>query len=148
MWLDATVLCTNGKLPKSIINSDLFVYQTQKPGADGHATLMSSWYMWAKKYNHILSATQQLVYSYWKRYNYMMDYFLLHQFMTIVMQEFPKEAKRIPPYTNENPHILLLHFFDKYDEDLWNDWKWQTCFHKLSYKLDKNDMEKKEHFMM
>jgi hypothetical protein len=143
LWLDATVLCTNGNVPKSILQSDLFVYQTQKPGADGKATLMSSWCMWAWKGNHILKATQSLLYSYWKRYNFMMDYFLLHQFMTIVMKEFPEEARHIPPYTNENPHLLLLHFFDRYDEHLWNDWKHQSFFHKLSYKLNKKkDMGK------
>ena len=146
LWLDATVLCTNGNVPKSILQSDLFVYQTQKPGADGKATLMSSWCMWAKPNNFILKATQELLSAYWKRYNYMIDYFLLHQFMTIVMKDFPEETKRIPPYTNENPHLLLLHFFDKYDECLWQDWIRQSCFHKLSYKLNKKDMERKGTF--
>lgn len=139
LWLDATVLCTDGNIPNVILQSDLFVYQTQKPGADGHATLMSSWCMWAKPNNFILKATQELLSAYWKRYNYMIDYFLLHQFMTIVMKDFPEETKRILPYTNENPHILLLHFFDRYDERLWQDWKKQTCFHKLSYKLNKKE---------
>lgn len=142
LWLDATVLCSDGNIPDIILKSDLFVYQTQKPGADGHATLMSSWCIWSKPNDFILKATQNLLYAYWKRYNYMTDYFLLHQFMTIVMKEFPKKAKRIPPYTNENPHILLLHFFDNYNERLWEDWKRQSFFHKLSYKLDKKDMEK------
>lgn len=142
LWLDATVLCTDGNIPNVILQSDLFVYQTQKPGADGHATLMSSWCMWAKPNNFILKATQELLSAYWKRYNYMIDYFLLHQFMTIVMKDFPEETKRIPPYTNENPHLLLLHFFDNYEERLWQDWKRQSCLHKLSYKLEKKDMEK------
>lgn len=62
------------------------------------------------------------------------------------MQEFRENAHRIPPYTNENPHIILLHFFAKYDKNLWNDWKQQTCFHKLSYKLDKKEMEKEGTF--
>lgn len=142
LWLDATVLCTNGDIPHVIIQSSLFVYQTQKPGADGHASLLSSWCMWAKRENHILKATQSLLYTYWRRYNFMTDYFLLHQFMTIVMQEFPEEAKLIPPYTNENPHILLLHLFDKFDKELWADWKIQACFHKLSYKLSEENMKK------
>ena len=131
LWLDATVLCTDGNIPNVILQSDLFVYQTQKPGADGHATLMSSWCMWAKPNNFILKATQELLSAYWKRYNYMIDYFLL-----------PEEANSIPPYTNENPHLLLLHFFDNYEERLWQDWKRQSCLHKLSYKLEKKDMEK------
>lgn len=33
-------------------------------------------------------------------------------------------------------------YYDNYDERLWQDWKRQSCFHKLSYKLDKKDMGK------
>jgi len=65
--------------------------------------------------------------------------------MTIVMKDFPEETKRIPPY-NENPHLLLLHFFDKYDECQWQDWKRQSYFHKLSYKLEKKNMEERGTF--
>lgn len=143
LWLDATVLCTSSNIPKVILDSDLFVYQTLKPGANGHIILMSSWCMWAKSNNKILTLTRRLLYAYWERYNYMMDYFLLHQFFTLACHYLPEEARKIPPYTNESPHILLLHFFEPYRENLWEDWRLQTCFHKLSYKLptDKQNME-------
>ena len=52
----------------------------------------------------------------------------------------------IPPFCNTVPHILLLHFFDKYDEDLFEDLKNMTCFHKLSYKFTEEDMDKKGTF--
>ncbi|MDB0823779.1 hypothetical protein PL531_18340 [Phocaeicola vulgatus] len=42
--------------------------------------------------------------------------------------------------------MLLLHFFDKYDEDLFEDLKNMTCFHKLSYKFTEEDMDKKGTF--
>lgn len=137
LWLDATVLCTSGDIPKSILKSDLFVYRAQKPGADGRATTMSSWMMWAKTNNRILMATQAMLYAYWKRNNELSEYFLLHHFMTIAMDFYKEDASKIPPFCNSVPHILLLHLFDKYDEKYWNDLKQMTCFHKLSYKLDK-----------
>ena len=136
LWLDATVLCTSGDIPKSILNSDLFVYQALKPGADGHATIMSSWCMYAKTNNKILIATRELLYDYWKKNKKMDDYFLLHQFFTIACNQYPEEAKKIPPFCNSVPHILLLHLYDEYDEQYWEDLKRMTCFHKLSYKLD------------
>lgn len=142
LWLDATVLCTSGDIPKSIISSDLFVYQMQKPGADGHATIMSSWCMYARTNNKILMATRELLYEYWKKNTKMDDYFLLHQFFTIACEYYPEEAKRIPPFCSSIPHILLLHLFEQYDKQYWSDLKRMTCFHKLSYKLDKEDMEK------
>ncbi len=139
LWLDATVLCTSSNIPKSILESDLFVYQAQKPGADGRAVVMSSWCMYAKTNNKILMATRNLLYKYWEKNTKMDDYFLLHQFFSIVCNYYPDEAMKIPPFCNSTPHILLLHLFDEYDKNYWSDLKNMTCFHKLSYKLDLNN---------
>lgn len=139
LWLDATVLCTSSNIPKSILESDLFVYQAQKPGADGRAVVMSSWCMYAKTNNKILMATRNLLYKYWEKNTKMDDYFLLHQFFSIVCNYYPDEARKIPPFCNSTPHILLLHLFDEYDKNYWSDLKNMTCFHKLSYKLDLNN---------
>lgn len=141
LWLDATVLCTNSDIPQSILNSDLFVYQAQKPGADGHAVIMSSWCMFARTNNIILIATRELLYNYWKKNTKMDDYFLLHQFFTIACNYYPEEARKIPPFSNSIPHILLLHLFERYDNQYWEDLKRMTCFHKLSYKLDAEKMK-------
>lgn len=138
LWLDATVLCTSNNIPPSVLNSDLFVYQAQKPGADGRAIIMSSWCMYAKTNNIVLMATRDLLYNYWQKNTKMVDYFLLHQFFSIVCAHFPEEAIKIPPFTNSTPHILLLHLFDRFDEQYWSDLKQMTCFHKLSYKFDNN----------
>lgn len=146
LWLDSTVMCTSSCIPKIISDADLFVYQTQKPGADGHATVMSNWLIKSKTNNKLLITTRNLLYKYWKRNKYITDYFIFHQFFTIACQRYQEECKKIPPYTNENPHILLLHLFDKYNDNLWEDWKKQTCFHKLSYKFNNNDTEKEGTF--
>lgn len=143
LWLDATVFCSGGNIPDSIVNSDLFVFRSLKPGADGRATVLSSWLMYAKTNNKILRATRELLYAYWERNTYMVDYFLIHQFFSIAAKRYKEEAKRIPPFCNSVPHILLLHLFDEYDEQYWNDLKRMTCFHKLSYKLDSEDVELK-----
>lgn len=141
LWLDATVLCTGGNIPTSITDSELFLYQTLKPGADGHATTMSSWCMYAKTNNKLLIATRELLYEYWKKQTMLMDYFLIHQFFSIACERYPEEAQKMPPYCNSIPHILLLHLFNEYDAQYWNDLKKMTCFHKLTYKLNKEDME-------
>ena len=146
LWLDATVLCTDGNIPKVILESDLFVYQTQKPGANGHATVMSSWCIWARPRNRILCTTRSLLYAYWQKHDRLLDYFLLHHFFTLACEYHADEADRIPPYTNETPHLLLLHFFNTYQERLWEDWRRQSCFHKLSYKLPQADTIRKGTF--
>lgn len=138
LWLDATVLCT-GKAPEYFFDSDLFFFQTLKPGRDGHASYISSWLIEAKTNNKILMATRALCYEYWKENNAMWDYFLLHDFMSIVLERYEDEWKKVVPRDNATPHILLLRLFDQYDEKTWNAVKSQTQFHKLTYKIQQKN---------
>lgn len=135
MWLDATVLCT-GKAPDYFFNSDLFFFQSLKPGRDGHANYISSWLIEAKTNNRILLAARELCYEYWKTNDMMWDYFLLHDFMSIVLERYEDDWKKIIPRDNATPHILLLRLFDEFDADVWLAVRQQTPFHKLSYKID------------
>lgn len=146
LWLDSTVYCSGNNISQSILNSDLFVFQSLKPGADGHVTQMSNWLIWAKTNNHILIETQRLLYEYWRNYDFLVDYFIFHQFFSIVCRAFPEEAEKIPQFCNSTPHILLLNFFKPYNEIMFNDLCIQTCFHKLSYKFNEVDVSKKETF--
>ncbi len=140
-WIDATVLCTRNEnsIPDYFFNSELFFYQCLKPGRDGHATYMSSWYISARSHNRVLETTKYLCYEYWKENDNLIDYFLLHDFMSIVIDSLP-ENKNIIPRDNATPHELLLRLFDKYNCDVWKAILNQTPFHKLSYKLDDENM--------
>ncbi len=140
MWVDATVFCSDSNIPDYYFNSDLFMYQCLKPGRDGHSHLMSSWLISAKTNNKILMATRKLCYEYWKTHNYLIDYYLLHDFMSIVFEFYPYNWKAIIPRDNATPHELLLRLFDNYNDHLWQAMKEQTPFHKLTYKF--SDEEK------
>ena len=59
--------------------------------------------------------TRYLCYEYWKKNTKMMDYFLLHDFMSIALEHNPDEWNKVIPRDNATPHILLLHLFDKYE---------------------------------
>lgn len=136
-WIDSTVLCTRDieEIPKYYFDSDLFFYQTLKPGRDGQATVLSSWFMSAATNNKILMATRYLCYEYWKKNNDMVDYFLLHDFFQIVLEYYEEDWHAVVPVSNSAPHILLLRLFDKYDSVLLENIMEQTPFHKLSYKF-------------
>ncbi len=134
MWLDATVFCSGGKIAPYFLNSELFFYQCLKPGRDGHSTYISSWLMCAKTNNKILLATRELCYAYWQEHDSMVDYFLLHDFISIVLDYYKDDWRRVVPRDNAAPHILLLRLFEQYDENMWMAIKEQTPFHKLSYK--------------
>ena len=142
MWVDATVLCTSRSknIPKYYFDSELFFYQCLKPGRDGHCNYISSWLISAKTNNKILMATRYLCYQYWKENNTMWDYFLLHDFMSIVLEYYPDEWKMVIPKDNATPHILLLRLFDNYDEKMYKTIIEQSPFHKLSYKFSEEQM--------
>lgn len=143
LWIDATVLCTDNNIPKYITDSDLFMYQVLKPGRDGHSITMSSWLISARSNNPVLVATRDMIYEYWKKYDYLMDYGLLHIFMSIALDELSEEKNKIPKFPNSIPHILLLDMFDAYDEERYNYIKSLTPFHKLTDKRP-IDLLKKE----
>lgn len=134
-WIDATVFCT-GRAEDYFFNSDLFFYQNLKPGRDGDCQYISSWFLSAKTNNKILMATRELCYEYWKKNNSMWDYFLLHDFVSIVLDRYEEDWKKVVPRDNATPHILLLRLFDQYDKEMWNSIKQQTSFHKLTYKYE------------
>lgn len=137
LWLDATVFCT-GEVPDYFYNSDLFFFQSLKPGRDGHANYISSWLIAAKTNNKILMATRELCYEYWKNNNSMWDYFLLHIFISIVLDKYKEDWEKIIPRDNATPHILLLRLFEQYDKKKWEIIKKQTSFHKLTYKFNED----------
>ncbi len=146
MWVDATVLCTSGDLPWYYSESELFLYQSLKPGRDGHSHITSSWLMCAKTNNKVLMAAKHLCYKYWETHEFMADYFLLHDFLAIALEFYPDEWKKIVPRDNATPHILLLRLFEPYDERMWQAIREQTPFHKLSYKFDPSAAEKPNTF--
>ena len=143
MWVDATVFCTShrAQIPDYFFDSDLFLYQTLKPGRDGQAQIISSWLISAKTNNKILMMTRYLCYEYWKKNTEMVDYFLFHDFLTISLEQNEDEWKKIIPRDNSTPHNLLLRMFDPYDEKMWNAIKEQTPFHKLTYKFSKEETD-------
>lgn len=142
LWLDATVFCSD-EIPEFIWNSNLFFYQNLKPGKDGHSKFISSWLIHSTSNNKILIETRELCYEYWKHNNYLIDYFLLHDFLSIVLEQNAKEWHSVIPFDNSTPHILLLNFFEKYSFEAWNVIKSQTPIHKLTYKLDQREVNKK-----
>lgn len=147
-WIDATVLCTQSEenIPSYFFDSDLFFFQCLKPGRDAHSNYMSSWYINAKSHNKILEATKCLCYEYWRTNDQLIDYFLLHDFMSIVLDYYPEEWNEIIPRDNATPHELLLRLFDPYNEKMWNAIKAQTPFHKMTYKFVKEETNKKGTF--
>lgn len=139
-WIDATVLCT-GNVPGYMLDSDLFVFQNLKPGLDGDAIAISSWFMTGATNHPILLLTKHLLYTYWQKHKNMVDYFLIHDFFQLAIETYPRLWEQVIPFSNATPHILLLRIFENYDPALWSAVTAQTPIHKLSYKFPQEQLQ-------
>lgn len=140
-WIDATVLCT-GNIPDYMLEDEFFLFQKIKPGSDGSAINMSSWFMTSWSNNKLLLATRELLYAYWRENNWLVDYFLLHLFMMIVKDFYKEEWGNISPYPNSLPHIIQLMQFEQFDQRKWDKACMMTPFHKLTYKVKDEETNK------
>ncbi|PRT72376.1 capsular biosynthesis protein [Streptococcus anginosus] len=136
-WIDGTVFCSSSDIPSYMLDSNLFLFQNLKPGLDGQALAISTWFMTASKSHHpLLELTKDLLYFYWEQNNTMVDYFLIHHFFQLSIEEFPEYWSKVVPFNNSTPHILQLRLFEKYDETMYHYILEQTPFHKLTYKFE------------
>ncbi len=141
LWLDATVLCT-GDITKYINNdTELFVFSNEHRRND--VEILSSWLIYAKPNNPIIVNTLNLLYKYWEKKNKLCDYFLFHKLFTICAKALPEEWAKVPFFSNINPHVIWFYeFFKPFNKNRFEDVKKMSNFHKLSYKFDKNDLQK------
>lgn len=139
-WIDSTVFCSSKNIPNYMLNSDFFVFQNLKPGADGNAIRISSWFMTSCSNNKILLAVREMLYTYWKKHNSMIDYFLLHHFIMIVADYYRDDWEKIVQFPNSLPHILQLMLFESFNQEKWNSVTNICPFHKLTYKCSKEKM--------
>jgi len=134
-WLDGTVFVSDPPFQSYVLDSRLFLFQTLKPGLDGHCRSVSSWLMTAYSGNPIIMLTRALLHEYWRTHKYAVDYFILHDFIQMSIEAYPQVWSEVVPFSNATPHILLLRLFEPYNSDVWQGVRKQTGFHKLSYKF-------------
>ena len=137
IWIDSTVLLT-APIPNNIEKASFFLFRTYKPGSNGKAINLSSWFISSQKSNRLLVLVQKLLCEYWKKQNFLCDYFLFHIFLEIAMEVLPDEAANIPKYTNETPHFLLFELGNDYNLEKWESITKQSFCHKLTNKLEKS----------
>ena len=142
-WIDSTVFCSGGEIPAYMLDSDLFMFQNLKPGADGSTLNISSWFMTACANNKVLMAVRELLWEYWKKEDRLIDYFLVHHFIMMALEYYKEDWQKMVQYPNSMPHILLLMLFEPFNQEKWDAVTSVCPFHKLAYKRSKEEMEKK-----
>lgn len=138
LWIDATVYCTDKAHQRELILKEpLFVYkqfdfsrEQQMPSA------ASNWLIGAHSNHPILLLTKELLYAYWKDYNYLMDYYIFHFFFKMASKRYKKEWERIPLYNNHSPHTMQMELERDYTGERWAQLLRMSDFHKLNRYVD------------
>ena len=141
-WIDSTVFCSGGDIPSYMLDSDLFMFQNLKPGADGSTLNISSWFMTSCANNKVLMAVRELLWEYWKKEDRLIDYFLVHHFIMMALEYYKEDWQKMVQYPNSMPHILLLMLFEPFNQEKWDAVTSVCPFHKLAYKRSAEDMAK------
>ncbi|MCT3019817.1 glycosyl transferase [Pediococcus pentosaceus] len=104
-WVDSTAFVSDTLLE---FDEDFLIPQTFKPGRDGNVIPVSSWYIHAGEKNEYMIRVRDLLFYYWQKHDYLIDYFLLHHFLIIASEEMQDYLDCIKPLDNTLPHLLML----------------------------------------
>ena len=133
LWIDSTVLCTNGAFAQKIIKLPLFVYKVMNLDQnDAEPIMASSWLISAMSNDPILLLTRDLLYKYWEKHNYLNNFFLFHLCFALAARKYQDEWNSIPMYNNRSPHTLMFELDDKFNQQRWDELKQISDFHKLT----------------
>ena len=126
-WIDATVYCTGRKFG-DIMRLPLFVYQTKS-----YSCVASSWFIVSDAHNPIITLTRDLLFQYWKDYDYLIHYFLFHMFFKMATEAYPDKWSKVPYFSNRPPHEMQHSMYDDYSDDRMKYFAGISDFHKLTY---------------
>lgn len=130
IWIDATVFMT-GRLPKYIVDSDFFVYRTNKYDT---TKVGESWFIKSNAHNRILQVTLDLMNEYWRRENKIRDYFIMFIFMKMAKDKYPQDFERMIIIPSSIPHMMQGYLNKPFDANIYTHICKITNIHKLTYK--------------
>jgi hypothetical protein len=129
-WIDSTILCSK-KPPKEMLESELFFFQV---GDFAVPTRIENWFITAYKNNKLLGFVLEFLYCYWKKYNFLVDYFLTYEIFEIAIEEFREEWDRVVYYPREEAFALSNEMGKECHEEVLKNILNRYSFHKLTYK--------------
>ena len=80
--------------------------------------------------------TRDLMFRYWKDYDYLMHYFLFHMFFKMATEAFADEWSKVPVFSNQLPHQMQFRMYEDYSDEKMKYFAGISDFHKMTYKID------------
>lgn len=138
MYMDASVYCSgfdNDKLKQRlerIMSSDLFFFRYFD--VKGSCVGIANWFIVAKAGNPMLMDVRRMLHAYWRDYNCVTNYYMMHLFMELAGKSFPETLNAMPKL-NAYYRIRFGRMLEKgFDEHLWETLKENVALHKLNHR--------------
>ena len=140
-WIDSTVFMSGRQSLFNEKTTELFVFKNiNLDRRCGLSTVASNWLIYsAYPNNKILSLTKDLLYEYWKQYNYAINYNIFHILFTLSTQHYSNEWNNVPSMSNIPPHLLQFELCTPYSKERFDYFCAVSCFHKLNHRIYSSD---------
>lgn len=135
-WVDATVFLS-GPIPQAILDEPFFAFRTSTDNVFSARTLFSNWFIHAQPNHVFIRNLKQALFSYWKRENTLINYFLLHYLSYRTILPHPTLAAiwmRCSHYSNSLSQTLNGAINGSFNKADWGQLKNEMPIHKLSLK--------------
>lgn len=139
LYMDATVLCTgfsNERLRthwKDIEKSEFFIFRYFRHGQN-NASGLSNWFFSVLPCNPVLTAVRDALFAYWRDYDCLVDYYIMHLFLDEALRHSPKLLEAMPRGNSYHCIILGDLLAKDFDAAVWKDLTEHVCFHKLNFR--------------
>lgn len=146
-WVDSTIYLTD-KIPQSVWNSDFCVVQ-KNPLTDLQENKMSCYFIRAKKESANLRAIKQSIENYWAENDFLINYFMFEHISTMLSCKTPElksEWDKMPYISGDNAGKLQNILYNNFNKDIWDKIIKETCIHKLSYKILRENINKNSYY--
>ncbi len=134
-WVDATCLMTS-EFPEWLEKEDFFMFHTD----DRYRyTLIQNCFIKSNPNNYLIDAWKFLMFEYWKNENKTLHYFFGHLLFSSMVfnSDYAKNEFEKMPYVLQNDtHVFLSNFYNKFDMDNFSKIISNSFIHKLDWKFE------------
>ncbi len=139
IWMDATVYCTgfaDERLQtrwQRIMQSRLTLFRYFRKGV-AQPVGLSTWFVAAVPGQRHVAAVLDMLLAYWRDYDCLVDYYIIHLFLGMSLRRFPEEAGRMPRENSFHSLLLGRALAKDFNAADWDELVAHVSLHKLNYR--------------
>lgn len=152
MWLDSTVYTSN-TIPEEYLMSNYYTQKTSDPKLYLNEPSRAQWcgFIWGGKQGNLLfSFVRDGLFSYWKKYDSVIDYIFFDYIIMTAHDYIPQVREMMDKQAPNNEHIWALwnEINEPYEEKKYEAICRNNIFHKLSYKANLKKIDENQRLTM